>query len=333
LGQEHDWQIDGACVFVVDDDLWTAADALGLCERADQPIRACLLCEPCNILSDCIARVESTLLTHRTNGAPLTCCDVGCGNGRDMVWLAATRLIDSASKWHVVGMDFVAPHLDRIHTFARSYGDDVDARVRTTRSKLLDSGAVRLCDPEVSVRGLSSCVISLCVMVVCSVFQSAPAFDFSQHQYDLVLCVRFLHRSFTAALRRMVAVGGFLMYQTWTGGQPGLSHPIDDRVVLRPDELRSNLFSSAVSAFNKLPDLPRYASEAPVSFDTDSIELQTESWNVPTAAPGHTSKLCDVASVSSHDFQDGIKFEVLINRVDWLPDGRPVQCFVARRVK
>jgi hypothetical protein len=187
-----------------------------------------------------------------------------------MVWLAACRQSyddrqreQLKPRWRVLGMDFVAPHLERIHAFARSFG--VGDRVRTTRAKILDSGAVRVCDSAAQAE--------------------ATALDFSQRAYDLVMCVRFLHRSFFPALRRMVAVGGFLLYQTWVAGQPGLTHPTDERCVLRAGELAREFG--------------------------------------PHATERGSADAADAATP---------RFSIVVDRVEWLPDGRPVNCFVAQRI-
>jgi len=182
----------------------------------------------------------------------------GCGCGRDVVWLACRALTPPAPAWTVVGMDFVAPHLERINHFAASFGAAVASRVRTTRAKILDDASVRVCDAGPDNGDAAAGAL-------------AP-FDFSQVCYDLVVCVRFLERNFLPTLRRMVKPGGFILYQTFVGGLPDkpLSHPTNPKVVLQPGEL-STVFG-----------------------------------------PTHG-------------------FRALVDRVELLPDGRPVHCVVARR--
>jgi hypothetical protein len=67
-----------------------------------------------------------------------------------------------------------------------------------------------------------------------------------------------------------------------------------------------------------------------------AVQLGTGEWNVPapasSAGAAAASLLCECAEFGAHDLRDGVRFQVLVNRVDWLPDGRPVQSFVARRV-
>ena len=171
--RSREWTVLPECVFVGDEALWRAASSLGLLEDAQSPLRACFLCEPCPFLSECIPTIERELaLARQPAVSPIwTACDVGCGCGRDTVWLACRALTPPQPLWSVVGMDFVAPHLERIRAFAASFGDDVAARVRTTRGKILDDGAVRICDVPVTA-------------------------DFSTDRYDLVLGVRFLERNF-----------------------------------------------------------------------------------------------------------------------------------------
>ena len=98
-------------------------------------------------------------------------------------------------------------------------------------------------------------------------------FLFTEETYDLVLCVRFLQRSFMKSLKKMVKIGGFILYLAFTEGAELFDHPKDPKSILIPNEL----------------------------FTT----------------------FCEDYSYT---------FECIVNRVDKLSDGRPVQAFIAKRI-
>lgn len=125
----------------------------------------------------------------------------------------------------------------------------MDHKIRTTRIKIHDDGNVRTLD--------------------------APAQNnliFSEQQYDLVICVRFLERNFMNTLKKMVKPGGFILYLAFTAGVEVFEHPKDPKSILKSNELFE-------------------------TFCEDPIH----------------------------------KFKNVVNRVDKLPDGRPVQAFVAQK--
>jgi rhodanese-related sulfurtransferase len=65
----------------------------------------------------------------------------------------------------------------------------------------------------------------------------APGVDLGQARYDLVLVVHYLHRPLFPALRRALAPGGLLLYETFTEAQARHGKPTHPEFLLRPGEL------------------------------------------------------------------------------------------------
>jgi len=138
-------------------------------------------------------------------GRVLTCCDVGCGAGRDGVWLAKR-----GKGWRVHCMDRLPRCLDRVQRLAARHGvtDSVD--------------------------------IEASVIKGTSVVRSSVSPSFETKQYDLVLAIRFLERDFFPALGAMVRPGGgFLLFVSFVAREDGVpyEHPKDPRRVLEHGEL------------------------------------------------------------------------------------------------
>jgi rhodanese-related sulfurtransferase len=66
----------------------------------------------------------------------------------------------------------------------------------------------------------------------------ATGADLGEGLYDLILVVRYLHRPLFPALRRALAPGGSLIYETYTEAQAARGRPTNPDFLLRPGELR-----------------------------------------------------------------------------------------------
>jgi rhodanese-related sulfurtransferase len=64
-----------------------------------------------------------------------------------------------------------------------------------------------------------------------------PGVELGEAAYDLVLVVNYLHRPLFPALRRALAPGGLLLYETFTREQAQRGRPRDPRFLLEPGEL------------------------------------------------------------------------------------------------
>ena len=102
------------------DELWATAARVGLLEHGET---SATLWSPSPHLPRLAALVEASL---SASALPVRAVDLGCGRGRDVVWLAQRG-------WRVVGVDNRRPLLDDLHSFAARTG--VGDRVR---GELLD---------------------------------------------------------------------------------------------------------------------------------------------------------------------------------------------------
>lgn len=67
----------------------------------------------------------------------------------------------------------------------------------------------------------------------------APGVDLGQARFDLVLVVHYLHRPLFPALRRALAPGGLLLYETFTEAQARRGKPTHPDFLLRAGELEA----------------------------------------------------------------------------------------------
>jgi SAM-dependent methyltransferase len=253
------WQRVGP-VFVDRPALWRCAEELGVCERG-RPASEPFLSQPSPVVQRFVQLVEDALAETRgaiakpappaaaaaaaaapANGDEaaakrFTACDVGCGSGRDAVFLALR------GRWSVTGVDWWAAALRRMQLYAGSVG--VAEHVRAVRAK------IRQNDGSVHIRhlagggggggGAAAAAAAAAAEEEGDDDEKAAPADgtgaplFHEQQYDLVLCIRFLERAFFPQLVRMVAPGGFVLYSTF---MEGAAHPNDPRRLLKQGELR-----------------------------------------------------------------------------------------------
>lgn len=150
-----------------------------------------------------------------------SCCDVGCGSGRDAVWLAKRGV------WSVRAVDRLAAKcLRKVRQLSERHG----------------VGAHVACEEATIKAG---------VVVASSLYPQGEKEDeeeatgshvsFDQQQYDLVVVVRFLERAFFDALIRMVRPGGgyvlFVSFLDRSAEGIVYESPKDPRRLLQPGEL------------------------------------------------------------------------------------------------
>lgn len=235
----------GLQVVLVDDEgLWACARSLGVLEgptsRALLNRRLLTLYKPASILQQNIAYVEEQLIggscTRSTRDNDLVtstfaCLDVGCGSGRNGAWLLGRQFTanDVSSKcfpglrWKVVGVDFWLGALLRAQKLVEKAEVDQDQADFFYGKVCPDTGEF-LALPR-STEGGQHPFLSVNELI--------------GHQYDLVLCVRFLVRSFLPRIHDLLRPGGFLLYSTFVEGE-GLrryGRPSGPDHVLQPGEL------------------------------------------------------------------------------------------------
>jgi len=178
------------------------SDATALVSRA--PSRR--LWQPNAFLSQFVARIEAGLAQR---ALPRTCLDEGCGSGRDAVFLAARG-------WRVFALDTNA----RLLAVAR----DLAAHELPPCSTTASCGDIVLEEADVTAPSL-------------------PPAAAAEAPFALVHVARFLHRPALAdgSLQRLVRVGGFVVYHTFT--EPSVK-PRGTKHVLQPGELRRLFLST-----------------------------------------------------------------------------------------
>lgn len=196
--QERGWQ----CPWIFSDDdeeLWTADTTL---VEHGSPSQRWLLFRPCPFLERHIDLIESRLTDHKT------CLDIGCGSGRDVAWLMASR------GWHVYALDSSNGAVERTQALAEHMGVK-DHLVKTMQAKVMADGGWRSFDDAKQVTLTKEQQYS----------PGIPADVFFRdkmgcNQFDMVVTIRFLVRSLLPHLPDLLKPGGVLV----------ISHFVDDGV-------------------------------------------------------------------------------------------------------
>eukprot|EP01083_Nonionella_stella_P126946 384489_1 len=312
--------------FLDNDTFWQAArDHSDIGVATGSPLaqweRRCVspLFAPCSFLAESVGVIESELVKRRRDcEGDWRCLDLGCGSGRDMIWLASRRLhnteqetsidsktsgdgekIDSSqsseltsvkdnstsmkrkliehstevadsplcasstssrqyqsstynqvsstkshfARWKVIGVDSNAAALERVRTFARRYS--VDNHICTIRARLRGDGQVTMFE-HIAARDDSS--------IGCG---HDGRFRFSESQFDLVVCIRFLERTFFPRLKEMVAPGGFILCYQFASGVEKFEHPKRPRFIVGENEFSDSFCSPKFKIFvNRRETLP-----------------------------------------------------------------------------
>ncbi|KAI9318116.1 hypothetical protein BX666DRAFT_1934913 [Dichotomocladium elegans] len=208
--EERGWQCPW--VFRDDDDaVWTADAAI--VEHNALPARPTLMFSACPFLVKQMDMMEGGLQRKRT------CLDIGCGSGRDVAWLMATR-----DAWEVVAVDSIAGALKRTRALATHLGVEKQL-LKTIQAKVMADGGWKALDEEgTSSSSSSSQVEEESAASKAERFSpgiATQAFFESMDcpgQYDLVLTIRFLVRSLLPQLPDLLKPGGFAL----------ISHFVDD---------------------------------------------------------------------------------------------------------
>lgn len=142
-----------------------------------------------------------------------SCCDVGCGSGRDAIWLAKRGL------WSVRAVDRLGKCLAKVQQLSARHG--VERNVACEEA-VIKTGVVVSSSPYPPS-------------------EEQEHMSFEQREYDLVVVVRFLERDFYGALRRMVRPkGGYILFVSFLDrSKEGIVYesPKDPRRLLQPGEL------------------------------------------------------------------------------------------------
>jgi 2-polyprenyl-3-methyl-5-hydroxy-6-metoxy-1,4-benzoquinol methylase len=204
------------------------------------------LFQPSPFLSSCINAIETDLLQNIPGSSPeydFRCCDLGCGSGRNSVWLATRGssvrarfpLVNEDSSvddvkadgivspiewsWKVDGVDCFPNMLENL--LELSLDLNCSDRISAHCCKITGEGNIK----EIAYKGKHAEKVT-------------TSAGFESEQYDLLLCIRFLERAFFSQMVKMLRPGGYVLISTFSksGGGEG---PKNVNRVVKDDELSS----------------------------------------------------------------------------------------------
>lgn len=140
--------------------------------------------------------------------------DIACGSGRDMISLAQNGV-------EMTGIDYHSDALKRARRLAKSNQVDIQ-----TLKLDLEASKLDLETPKLDLNAAET-----------------PLRCFDADSFHIVSVLRYLHRPLLSQLDRLIAPGGFIVYQTFMEVCEKISSPKNPRFLLKPNELNS-VFSS-----------------------------------------------------------------------------------------
>jgi tellurite methyltransferase len=186
-------------MIVSNDELWSNVSAMPLVvERGPTAVR---MWKPSQFLADWIDVIENRVIYHPASASPRTAIDLGCGSGRDAMFLAERG-------WRVTAIDNLQPLLDRCAELCKQAN--------------LESPPTLLCwDIE-------------------AMHRERPLHErFGVNSFDVIHVSRYLHRPLYDSLRLMVRPHGFIVFSTFMRGCEELGKPRKPQYILEVDELKA----------------------------------------------------------------------------------------------
>eukprot|EP00752_Nemacystus_decipiens_P009248 g8261.t1 len=245
---------------------------------------------------------------------PLTCIDIGCGAGRDAVWLARRG-------WKVTAMDCWDQVLQKAARLSRTYG--VADRVEVVRGKVKNTGEIHLSvqpegakqDPAPSavdgpdapedaggLAGASESGEQVAAGAVPVGEQRiitplTPASGYGA--FTLVVAIRFLERSAFDTLARLVDPrGGYILLSTFieeeretmaeNGGKITMLGPIAGKVcAARQQRLQpqGSPLATPASSFGPVPDAALFLQKSPLEPTPEAPAPGTGNTSADSTAP------------------------------------------------
>ncbi|CAG8536601.1 3111_t:CDS:2, partial [Paraglomus brasilianum] len=264
------WKVNW--IFEDTDELWEIARESNCVEEGDgssNKRQQWVLFQPNPFLMSNVESVEQSLLKlgDHTGSFTLECLDIGCGSGRDTVWLCAIR---NEVDWRVTAVDAWPGALERTRALAKGLG--VEKRVETVNAKVMADGDIRGISEgdnadygdksglNVKEVGIGRCIDlsnndasvvrthdSTPAIIANDILPNRPQFSstptslpFLDRTYDLVLMIRFLSRELFPTIRRLVRPGGYVLISTFVNSpsHPLYSNPKSNKHRLELNELR-----------------------------------------------------------------------------------------------
>ncbi|CAM9599217.1 unnamed protein product [Discosporangium mesarthrocarpum] len=319
--------------------LLRVAERMGLVERGPPSPGMFALFTPCAPLARSANCVESQL---RRDRLPLSCLDVGCGSGRDSVWLALRG-------WKVTGIDCLKGALQRTAQLAQRMG--VSDRVTVLEGKVQGTGELRMAAetpgfvPAAVVGKMAAATgenaekkdLTPCVQHLIEGEehrerchrQGTSTSASGKGSYSLVVVVRFLERNACDTLAQLVdPSGGYIFFSTF----------IEEEVTLAGEETEPKV-SAGAAAFGSgsgRDDVRgvRGGRKETVRKGKERAAAKQSTAEFRRRWPHHSPK--DPKKVLrrgelAESFGTRQGFEVVEDSVERLADGRPVSCFLARK--
>jgi hypothetical protein len=162
--------------------------------------------------------------------------------------------------WHVTGLDEWLGALERAAELAEAMHLGPD-RVRLAFARICpDTGAIQQLQVPHKSKLRQSALAACPASDQSSTLEGCPPAVEPQalgsaHQFDLVICCRFLVRALLPTLARMLVPGGFIVYNTFLDlpGVRAFGRPSGADHLLQPGELAGQHFGSA-AGFDVLRD-------------------------------------------------------------------------------
>eukprot|EP01084_Bolivina_argentea_P315865 547383_1 len=199
------------------------------------------LFNPCSPLKSHIDQIEKYLYktysdekTNENTIIKLKCCDIGCGSGRDDIWLCL-RNVTKGIEWNSDCIDYNFKILERLSQFALNA--NVSEKISIIKSKIRGDCKINLYeniydDKPFSIYDFNSKHEQK--------MDSENLFYF-QKKYDLIICVRFLERFMVNKLwksGKMLKRNGYLLMFTFMEGAEKFGKPKNKNYLLKKGELK-----------------------------------------------------------------------------------------------
>eukprot|EP01083_Nonionella_stella_P141650 436935_1 len=215
------------------------------------------LFQPCPLLKTHIDTIENSLFeryneTKKEGIIQLRCCDIGCGSGRDDIFLSL-RNGHKRIEWNMDCVDYNEKMLQRLSQFARNA--NVTDRIRVIKAKIKGDNTINLYTDMSHQK-------PFLVHDLNSPKQHGNNEYFFEQEYDLILCFRFLERCIINKLWKagqMMSSKGYLLIYTFMEGCEKIGRPKNPNFLLKKGELRElfsdeSMFKIVVDKETKLED-------------------------------------------------------------------------------
>ncbi|EGG23599.1 hypothetical protein DFA_05733 [Cavenderia fasciculata] len=224
-----------------DSHLWQKLTKLDLVQSGSQ---SRLLWQACSFLTDSIQEVEDSLRKEKEKSSMtttkesietiITALDLGCGSGRDCLYLA------QRGGWTAVGVDNSDTLLSKMTEAANRY--NLSDRIQSYN---IDLEPVQSDEPyhdtDYSNRQLKSTTkedLEKLQHLEATLLNLSPG----QEGYELVNVARYLYRPLLPIIASIVKPGGFVLYHTFM--VPSNGKPKRPRFLLNYNELKERFLSS-----------------------------------------------------------------------------------------